>query len=53
MLRVIQNLPEHAFGVRASEEINICNVLAPLNKGVKPYSSYGDGLHKFKEPYAT
>lgn len=32
---------------------SIGNALAPLNKGVKPYSSYGDGLHEFKEPYAT
>lgn len=32
---------------------SIGNALAPLNNGVKPYSSYGDGLHEFKEPYAT
>lgn len=32
---------------------SIGNALAPLNNGVKPYSSYGDGLHEFKEAYAT
>lgn len=31
----------------------IGDALAALNKGVKPYSSYGDGLHEFKEAFAT
>ena len=32
---------------------SIGDALAALNKGVKPYSSYGDGLHEFKEAFAT